>query len=52
MISPDHYISDKHVAFRGTNNSFDDVMKAAENAKENNLLVTLTVCVTRTFTTW
>ena len=52
VISLDHYLPEKHNAFRGFNNSFEDVMKAVENAKENNLLVTLTVCVTRTFTTW
>ena len=52
VISLDHYIPDMHNAFRGFKNSFDDVMKAVENAKENNLLVTLTVCVTRSFTTW
>ena len=52
VISLDHYIPHLHNAFRGSNNSFDDVMKAVENAKENNLLITLTVCVTRAFTTW
>ena len=52
VISLDHYIPDLHNAFRGSDNSFDDVMRAVENAKENNLLITLTVCVTRAFTTW
>jgi MoaA/NifB/PqqE/SkfB family radical SAM enzyme len=52
VISLDHYIPEQHDAFRGYENSFDQVMKAVENAKENHLLVTLTVCATRTFTTW
>ena len=52
VISLDHYIPGLHNAFRGSDHSFDEVMKAVENAKENDLLITLTVCVTRTFTTW
>src|SRR4029078_8164631 len=38
--------------FRGFNNSFEDVMQAVHVARENGLLITLTVCVTRSFTTW
>ena len=52
VISLDHYIPAQHDAFRGYENSFDQVMKAVENAKGNNLLITLTVCATRTFATW
>ena len=52
VISLDHYIPEKHNAFRGYENSFDHVMTAIENAKENNLLITLTVCSTRSFTRW
>ena len=52
VISLDHYIPELHNAFRGSDHSFDEVMKAVENAKENDLLITLTVCVTLTFTTW
>ena len=52
VISLDHYDPNMHNAFRGFNNSFEDVMKAVHNAKEQALVITLTVCTTRTFTTW
>ncbi len=52
VISLDHYDPEMHNAFRGFKNSFDDVMQAVYNAKEQGLVITLTVCVTRSFTTW
>lgn len=52
VISLDHYDPDTHNAFRGFKNSFEDVMQAVRNAKEQGLVITLTVCVTRSFTTW
>ena len=52
VISLDHYDPDMHNAFRGFNNSFEDVMQAVSNAKEQGLVITLTICVTRSFTTW
>jgi len=52
VISLDHFDPEMHNAFRGFNNSFDEVMTAVHNAQEQNLVIVLSVCVTRAFTTW
>lgn len=52
VISLDHHDSEKHNAFRGFQNSFNDVISAVQNAQEQNLVVALSLCATRTFTTW
>ena len=41
-----------HNAFRGFSNSYNDVMNAIHNAREQNLVIALSFCVTRAFTTW
>ncbi|MEJ7741036.1 MAG: radical SAM protein [Chitinophagaceae bacterium] len=52
VISLDHFDPEKHNVFRGSGSSFQEVMQAVRNAQEQNLVITLTVCVTRAFTTW
>lgn len=52
VISLDHYKAALHDAFRGFNNSFDDVMLAVKNAKQNGFVITLTICITRSFVSW
>lgn len=52
IFSLDHFDPMLHDAFRGFNNSFDAVMSGIRHAQEQNLVVTLTLCVTRTFLSW
>ncbi|CAN5148152.1 hypothetical protein BH11BAC5_BH11BAC5_53410 [soil metagenome] len=52
VISLDHFDPEMHNAFRGFNNSYTDVMNAINNAREQNLVIALSICVTRAFTTW
>jgi len=52
IISLDHFDPDKHDAFRGFNNSFSEVMNAIYNAQAQNLVITLSICVTRAFISW
>jgi MoaA/NifB/PqqE/SkfB family radical SAM enzyme len=52
VISLDHFDAEMHNAFRGFNNSYTDVMNAINNAREQNLVIALSICVTRAFTTW
>ncbi len=49
VISLDHFEPEKHNAFRGFRNSYNDVIKAVQNASEQNLIVVLTICATKTF---
>lgn len=51
-ISLDHYDGEMHNAFRGFNNSYADVLNAIRHAQEQDLLVTLSLCVTRNFISW
>lgn len=52
IISLDHFDPEMHNKFRGFKNSFNNVMDAVHNAKEQQLLVALSICVTRSFITW
>ncbi len=52
VISLDHFDPKLHNAFRGLNNSFEQVMNAIRNAQEQNFVIALTICVTRAFITW
>ena len=52
IISLDHFDTELHNAFRGFSSSFNDVMNAIHNAHEHNLIVALTICVTRSFISW
>ncbi|MES2649201.1 MAG: radical SAM protein [Bacteroidota bacterium] len=52
VISLDHYDGEMHNAFRGFKNSFNDVLIAIRNAQEQNLLITLSLCATKTFISW
>ena len=52
VISLDHFDPEMHNAFRGFNNSFEQVMNAIRNAQEQNLVIALTICVIRAFITW
>ncbi len=51
VISLDHYLPQEHNKFRGNDKSFEWVIEAVHSALENNLIVALSVCVTRTFAT-
>ena len=52
VISLDHFDAEKHNAFRGFNNSFEQVQCAIQHAQQQNLVVALTICVTRSFLSW
>lgn len=52
VISLDHFDSEKHNAFRGFSNSFEQVKSAIQHAQQQNLVVALTICVTRSFISW
>jgi len=52
IISLDHFDSQLHNKFRGFKNSFQDVIKAVHIAHEFKLLITLSICVTRSFVNW
>lgn len=52
IISLDHFDPGMHNAFRGSNNSFKDVMDAVLNAHEQKMVVALSICATRSFISW
>jgi MoaA/NifB/PqqE/SkfB family radical SAM enzyme len=49
LISFDHFIEDKHNAFRGNSKSFEKALFALQNAQLAGLLTAISVCVTREF---
>jgi MoaA/NifB/PqqE/SkfB family radical SAM enzyme len=51
LLSIDHYLPDKHNAFRRNDKVFTWAMEAAKNAVEAKLVLTFIVCVTREFCT-
>jgi len=52
VISLDHFDKEKHNAFRGFNDSFTQAIQAIRHAQQQNLVVALTLCVTRNFISW
>ncbi|MCE4564024.1 radical SAM protein [Maribellus sp. CM-23] len=50
-ISLDHWDEDKHNRFRNHPRSFEWVLKAVENCRKAGILVSLSLCATREFTT-
>jgi len=50
-ISLDHWDEGKHNQFRNNDKSYEWVMKAAENCRKAGILVSLSLCATREFTT-
>lgn len=52
VVSIDHYDKNIHNAFRGSDRSFNDAVNAAKYANECDMLVTLSICVTRTIATF
>ena len=52
VISLDHFEKEKHNAFRGFNDSFSQAINAIRHAQEQNLVVALSICVTRSFISW
>ena len=52
VISLDHYDKEKHNAFRGSKDSYGQVMHAIRNAQQENLVVALSICITREFISW
>lgn len=51
VISLDHYLPSEHNKFRGSDKAFEWVIEAVHSALENNLIVALSVCITRSFAT-
>lgn len=51
LISLDHFDPDKHNQFRGFNEAFYWVEKGVQNAIDNQLVVALSLCSTKEFTT-
>jgi len=49
VISLDHYMPSKHNNFRGNENSYDWVEEAVKNAQKANLIVALSICITKAF---
>ena len=52
VISLDHFDKEKHNAFRGFNDSYAQAIHAIQHSQQQNLVVALSICVTRTFITW
>lgn len=52
MISLDHYIPEKHNEFRGFKDAYYWVENGVLNAINNNLVVALSICVTKEFTNY
>jgi MoaA/NifB/PqqE/SkfB family radical SAM enzyme len=52
VISLDHYNPEKHNSFRGFRDSFSQVIQAIQYAQEQQLVVALTICVTKSFISW
>jgi len=50
-ISLDHWDAEKHNIFRGNNNSFKMVEEAVEHSLKSGLVVSISLCATRDFTT-
>ena len=50
-VSLDHWVPELHNKFRGRHNAFEWAEKAAANARENNLVVCLSLCATKDFIT-
>lgn len=51
LLSIDHYLPEKHNAFRRNDKAFSWAMEAAKSAVEAKLVLTFIVCVTRSFCT-
>lgn len=51
MISLDHFDSEKHNVFRGFKDAYFWVEKGVQNAIDNQLVVALSLCATKDFTT-
>ncbi|MEY4289627.1 MAG: hypothetical protein RLZZ30_1715 [Bacteroidota bacterium] len=51
LLSIDHYLPEKHNAFRRNDKAFSWAMEAAKSAVEAKLVLTFIVCVTREFCT-
>jgi MoaA/NifB/PqqE/SkfB family radical SAM enzyme len=49
VVSIDHYKSDLHNLFRGNNTSFDSAVNAVLAAKQAGLVVSISVCATKSF---
>lgn len=52
VISLDHYDKEKHNAFRGVKDSYTQALNAVHYAQQHQLVVALTICVTREFISW
>lgn len=49
VVSIDHYLEDLHNLFRGRNNSFQLAVNAVQEAKRAGMVVSLSVCATKSF---
>jgi MoaA/NifB/PqqE/SkfB family radical SAM enzyme len=52
VVSLDHYDADMHNDFRGFPGAFEYAVQAIRNAREEGLLVAVSLCVTRAFANW
>ncbi len=52
VISLDHFDAEKHNVFRGFKDCYNDVLQAIKNAQQQNLVVAVSICVTKSFITW
>ncbi len=50
-ISLDHYEAEHHNAFRGLKNAYELALRAVQHAKDAGLVVALSICPTKVFTT-
>ena len=49
IVSLDHFVPEKHNEFRGYKDAYYWVEEAVKNANQNNLVVALSICVTKEF---
>ncbi|MEO6961958.1 MAG: radical SAM protein [Puia sp.] len=52
VVSLDHFDKEKHNAFRGFADSYTQAVNAVVYAQQQQLVVALTICVTREFISW
>ncbi len=52
MVSLDHFDKERHNAFRGYDKAFEAAMSAIENANSNEMVTALSLCATKTFTSY
>jgi len=49
VVSIDHYLPELHNLFRGNNHSFESAVNAVQEAKQAGMVVSISVCATKSF---